>query len=99
MVEAPRIGPTRPAPRRGAPMAARSRDAASRAGCPRPAENNQRTGVTMAAGYRLGAIAQLGERLAGSEGGAGSSPASSPLLKGAAHLGGPPPVWRLSPSN
>ena len=42
-----------------------------------PARNNQQTGVTMAADYRLGAIAQLGERLAGSEEVAGSSPASS----------------------
>src|SRR5215207_3881184 len=31
-----------------------------------PARNNQRTGVTMAADYRLGAVAQLGERDTGS---------------------------------
>jgi hypothetical protein len=42
-----------------------------------PAKNNQRTGVTMAAAYRLGAIAQLGERRTGSAKVAGSSPASS----------------------
>jgi hypothetical protein len=43
----------------------------------RPAANNQRTGVTMAADYALGAIAQLGERLRGTQEVAGSSPASS----------------------
>jgi hypothetical protein len=42
-----------------------------------PAKNNQRLGVTMAAEYEFGAIAQLGERLAGSQKVAGSSPASS----------------------
>ena len=42
-----------------------------------PARNNQRMGVTMAAEYEFGAIAQLGERLAGSQKVAGSSPASS----------------------
>ena len=42
-----------------------------------PAKNNQQSGVTMAAPYRLGAIAQLGERLAGSQKVAGSSPAGS----------------------
>jgi hypothetical protein len=42
-----------------------------------PARNGQRAGVTMAAAHRLGAIAQLGERFAGSEEVAGSSPASS----------------------
>jgi hypothetical protein len=42
-----------------------------------PARNNQHTGVTMAAQYRLGAIAQLGERLHGMQEVAGSSPASS----------------------
>ena len=43
----------------------------------RPAKNNQRTGVTMAGDYSLGAIAQLGERLRGTQEVAGSSPASS----------------------
>jgi hypothetical protein len=42
-----------------------------------PAKNNQRIGVTMAADHTLGAIAQLGERLTGSQKVAGSSPASS----------------------
>ena len=42
-----------------------------------PAGNNQRARVTMAADHELGAIAQLGERLAGSQKVAGSSPASS----------------------
>ena len=41
------------------------------------AKNNQHAGVTMAADYRLGAIAQLGERLHGMQEVAGSSPASS----------------------
>jgi hypothetical protein len=44
---------------------------------PSSAGNNPLPGVTMAADHRLGAIAQLGERLAGSEEVAGSSPASS----------------------
>jgi hypothetical protein len=42
-----------------------------------PARNHQQMGVTMAATYRLGAIAQLGERLHGMQEVAGSSPASS----------------------
>ena len=42
-----------------------------------PARNGQLAGVTMAGAHRLGAIAQLGERFAGSEEVAGSSPASS----------------------
>ncbi len=42
-----------------------------------PARNNQRTGVTMAADYAFGAIAQLGERCHGMAEVAGSSPASS----------------------
>ena len=42
-----------------------------------PARNNQSNGVTMAADHQFGAIAQLGERLAGSQKVAGSSPASS----------------------
>ncbi len=42
-----------------------------------PARNNQRIGVTLAAEYALGAIAQLGERLHGMQEVAGSSPASS----------------------
>ena len=42
-----------------------------------PARNNQRLGVHWAAQYELGAIAQLGERRAGSAKVAGSSPASS----------------------
>jgi hypothetical protein len=42
-----------------------------------PARNNQKIGVTMADDYRLGAVAQLGERLAGSQKVRGSSPLSS----------------------
>ena len=42
-----------------------------------PSRNNQETGINWAVKYELGAIAQLGERLAGSEEAAGSSPASS----------------------
>ena len=42
-----------------------------------PAKNNQRVGVTMADDHELGAIAQLGERLRGTQEVAGSSPASS----------------------
>ena len=42
-----------------------------------PAKNNQRSGLQWAEQYRLGAIAQLGERRAGSAKAAGSSPASS----------------------
>ena len=42
-----------------------------------PARNGQRGAVTMAARYELGAIAQLGERLGGTQKVAGSSPASS----------------------
>lgn len=42
-----------------------------------PAKNNQRSGVTMAAPYRLGAIAQLGERVTGSHEVGGSSPPGS----------------------
>ena len=42
-----------------------------------PTENNQAAGIKWAADYELGAIAQLGERLAGSQKVAGSSPASS----------------------
>jgi PD-(D/E)XK endonuclease len=42
-----------------------------------PAKNNQRAGLQWAEQYRLGAIAQLGERRAGSAKVAGSSPASS----------------------
>ena len=41
------------------------------------ARNNQKIGVTMADDYRLGAVAQLGERLAGSQKVRGSSPLSS----------------------
>ena len=48
--------------------------------------NNQEQGVRMAAPYELGAIAQLGERLTGSQKVAGSSPASSTAK--AALLGG-----------
>jgi hypothetical protein len=43
----------------------------------RPARNGQRKRLHFSAQYRLGAIAQLGERLAGSQKVAGSSPASS----------------------
>jgi hypothetical protein len=42
-----------------------------------PARNRQQAGVTMADRYKLGAVAQLGERLAGSEEAVGSSPISS----------------------
>jgi hypothetical protein len=42
-----------------------------------PARNGQLAGVTMARDHRLGAVAQLGERLAGSQKVAGSSPAGS----------------------
>jgi hypothetical protein len=42
-----------------------------------PSGNNQTTGINWAAQYELGAIAQLGERSAGSRKVAGSSPASS----------------------
>jgi PD-(D/E)XK endonuclease len=42
-----------------------------------PARNNQELLVHWAADYRFGAIAQLGERLAGSEEVVGSSPTSS----------------------
>jgi hypothetical protein len=42
-----------------------------------PARNNQELLVHWAAKYRLGAIAQLGERLAGSQKAGGSSPPSS----------------------
>ena len=41
------------------------------------ARNNQQIGVTMAADYEFGAIAQLGERVHGMHEVAGSSPASS----------------------
>ncbi|MDX6649605.1 MAG: hypothetical protein QOJ97_1556 [Solirubrobacteraceae bacterium] len=41
------------------------------------ARNNQQEGVRMAAAYEFGAIAQLGERLSGTQKVAGSSPASS----------------------
>jgi len=43
----------------------------------RAARNNQRAGVRMASDYELGAIAQLGERLGGTQEVAGSNPASS----------------------
>ena len=43
----------------------------------RPAKNNQRSFVRWASQYELGAIAQLGERLRGTQEVAGSSPASS----------------------
>lgn len=42
-----------------------------------PARNGQRGAVTMAGQYEFGAIAQLGERLGGTQKAAGSSPASS----------------------
>ena len=43
----------------------------------RPPKNNQAKGVNWAADYEFGAIAQLGERLRGTQEVAGSSPASS----------------------
>ena len=49
-----------------------------------PARNNQRVGVTMAAQYEFtGAVAQLGERVAGSHEVRGSSPLSSTEPKAA----------------
>ena len=42
-----------------------------------PAANNQRSAVNFAADYELGAIAQLGERSAGSRKVGGSNPPSS----------------------
>jgi hypothetical protein len=48
-----------------------------------PARNGQRAGVTMAARYRLGAVAQLGERVTGSHEVVGSSPISSTSSLGA----------------
>jgi hypothetical protein len=48
-----------------------------------PARNGQRAGVTMAAQYRLGAVAQLGERVTGSHEVVGSSPISSTPSSGA----------------
>ena len=50
-----------------------------------PAKNNQSRGVNFAVDYQLGAIAQLGERLSGTQEVAGSSPASSTTK--AAHNG------------
>ena len=52
-----------------------------------PARNNQTAGVKMAAEYRFGAIAQLGERRAGSAKVVGSSPTSS-TEEQAVHQGG-----------
>jgi PD-(D/E)XK nuclease superfamily protein len=46
----------------------------------KPSRNNQSLGLKWAAHYEFGAIAQLGERLAGSQKVAGSSPASSTQL-------------------
>ena len=45
----------------------------------RPARNNQRTAILWAAQFELGAVAQLGERVAGSHEVRGSSPLSSTL--------------------
>ena len=42
-----------------------------------PTRNHQRVGIHLADEYELGAIAQLGERLRGTQEAAGSSPASS----------------------
>jgi hypothetical protein len=42
-----------------------------------PSRNKQRVGINLAEQYDLGAIAQLGERLAGSQNVVGSSPTSS----------------------
>lgn len=47
------------------------------------AENNRRIGVTMPGEYRSGAIAQLGERVAGSHEVGGSSPPGSIVTKAA----------------
>ena len=59
-----------------------------------PTKNNQRAGVTLADQYRLGAIAQLGERVAGSHEAGGSSPPGSidieaPAPAGASSFRGP----------
>ncbi len=48
-----------------------------------PARNRQLAGVTMADQYRLGAVAQLGERLRGTQEAVGSSPISSTPSSGA----------------
>lgn len=53
-----------------------------------PTRNNQAIGVRMAADYEFGAIAQLGERPAGSREAVGSSPTSSTAH--AADVGGRP---------
>jgi hypothetical protein len=53
----------------------------------RPARNGQSVGVNWAAKYQLGAVAQLGERLAGSQKVRGSSPLSS-TPEQAVHPGG-----------
>ena len=47
-----------------------------------PARNNQAKGILAAAEHELGAIAQLGERRAGSAEAGGSSPPSSTCLAG-----------------
>jgi PD-(D/E)XK endonuclease len=49
----------------------------------KPTRNGQQSGVTMAADYELGAVAQLGERRAGSAKVRGSSPLSSTPRKAA----------------
>jgi PD-(D/E)XK endonuclease len=48
-----------------------------------PTRNGQLAGVTMADQYRLGAVAQLGERLRGTQEAVGSSPISSTPSSGA----------------
>jgi PD-(D/E)XK endonuclease len=53
-----------------------------------PTRNNQAEGINWAADYELGAIAQLGERLAGSQEAGGSSPPSS--------IAGDPPGGRAA---
>jgi hypothetical protein len=53
-----------------------------------PTKNRQRVGVHLAEQYELGAIAQLGERLSGTQEAAGSSPASSTPFPG--HISGDP---------
>lgn len=53
----------------------------------KPCRNQQAVGVKWAEQYRLGAVAQLGERLGGTQKAAGSSPASS-TSEGAVRQGG-----------
>jgi hypothetical protein len=62
-----------------------------------PTMNNQAIGVKWAADFRLGAIAQLGERLGGTQEAEGSSPSSS--IEQAAPQGGLFSLEDLAPAN